>query len=155
MSIENVRAYLKELGQDQNIIEVEESSATVEAAAAAVGTEPARIAKTMAFHTAEGPILILAAGDVKIDNHKYKGEFHEKARMIPWDDVEEAIGHAPGGVCPYAVKEGVRVFLDESLKRFDVVYPAAGNDHSAVRQTIPDLELTSKYLKWVDVCKLR
>ena len=99
--------------------------------------------------------LILAAGDVKVDNRKYKEEFHEKARMIPWDSVEEAIGHAPGGVCPYAVKEGVRVFLDESLRRFDVVYPAAGNDHSAVRQTIPDLEMTSKFLRWVDVCKLR
>ena len=155
MSIEKARAWLRKFGQEDRIIETAESSATVEEAAEALGCKPEHIAKTMAFLVDGAPILIVAPGDVKVDNHKFKEEFHCKAKMIPPSDVEELIGYAPGGVCPYGVNDGVKTYLDESLRRFDVVYPAAGNDRSGVRQSIPDLELTSGYTKWVDVCKLR
>lgn len=154
MSIEKVRKYLQQFGKEDRIIETAQSSATVIEAAHALGCEPAHIAKSMAFMLKTGPILIIAAGDVKIDNHKFKEEFGEKAHMIAPAEVESIIGHAPGGVCPFAVNEGVRVFLDESLKRFEIVFPAAGNAASAVRLTIPELEETSQYEKWVDVTKM-
>ena len=153
MSYDKVKQYFDEAGAGDKVLTFSVSSATVELAAKAVGCEPARIAKTMSFLTDDGPILIVTAGDVKIDNHKYKEAFHQKAKMIPREEVETDIGHAPGGVCPFAIKDGVRVFLDDSLKRFDVVYPAAGNENSAVRLTIPELEQFSRCHQWIDVCK--
>ena len=122
-------------------------------AAEALGVEPGMIAKTMSFLQGEQPVLILTEGTARIDNRKYKDTFHIKAKMIPFEEVEEIIGHAPGGVCPFGVKEGIKVYLDESLKRFDTVYPAAGNDHSAVRLTIEDLENAVDSEGWIDVCK--
>mgnify|MGYP001782612904 FL=1 len=122
-------------------------------AAEALGVEPGMIAKTMSFFQGEQPVLILTEGTARIDNRKYKDTFHIKAKMIPFEEVEEIIGHAPGGVCPFGVKEGIKVYLDESLKRFDTVYPAAGNDHSAVRLTIEDLENAVDSEGWIDVCK--
>ena len=130
MSFEHVKQYFQSANAADHLLTFEASSATVELAAQAVGCEPARIAKTLSFLTEEGPVLIVAAGDVKIDNQKYKAYFHQKARMIPRDEVEAYIGHEPGGVCPFAVKDGVRVFLDASLQRFDTVYPAAGSPNS-------------------------
>ena len=121
--------------------------------AEALGVEPGMIAKTMSFLQGEQPVLILTEGTARIDNRKYKDTFHIKAKMIPFEEVEEIIGHAPGGVCPFGVKEGIKVYLDESLKRFDTVYPAAGNDHSAVRLTIEDLENAVDSEGWIDVCK--
>ena len=153
MSIEKVKAYFAGYGLEDRILEPEASSATVEEAARAVGCEPARIAKTMSFLTADGPILIVMAGDARTDNKKFKAEFHEKARMIQPDQVEALTGHAPGGVCPFGIREGVRVYLDESLKQFSTVYPAAGDDHSAVKLTIPELEEAAGAMGWVDVCR--
>mgnify|MGYP004614491431 FL=1 len=115
--------------------------------------EPGMIAKTLSFLEGDKAILILAEGTARIDNHKYKEKFHTKAKMIPFEEVEEYIGHAPGGVCPFGIKEGVEVYLDESLKKFDTVYPAAGNDHSAVKLTIPELEAVAGAVGWIDVCK--
>ena len=137
---------------DSKIIELKDSSATVEQAANALGCKPEHIAKTMSFKTKEGPILIVCAGDAKIDNKKYKSVFGQKAKMIPANEVEELIGHLPGGVCPFAIKENVKVYLDISLKRFEKVYPAAGNGHSAIELTIKELETISKADSWVDVC---
>lgn len=154
MSIENARAHLAKYGKDKDIIEFSTSSATVKEAAADLNTEEGRIAKTMSFMLSDGPIVILAAGDGKIDNRKFKDRFHEKARMISPNDVENIIGHPIGGVCPFGVKENVRVYLDESLKRFDYVYPAAGSRNSAIKLTIPELEKTSEYKEWIDVTKL-
>lgn len=154
MSIENARAHLAKYGKDKDIIEFSTSSATVKEAAADLNTEEGRIAKTMSFMLSDGPIVILAAGDGKIDNRKFKDRFHEKAKMISPDDVENIIGHPIGGVCPFGVKENVRVYLDESLKRFDYVYPAAGSRNSAIKLTIPELEKTSEYNEWIDVTKL-
>lgn len=154
MSIENARAHLAKYGKDKDIIEFSTSSATVKEAAADLNTEEGRIAKTMSFLLSDGPIVILAAGDGKIDNRKFKDRFHEKAKMISPDDVENIIGHPIGGVCPFGVKENVRVYLDESLKRFDYVYPAAGSRNSAIKLTIPELEKTSEYKEWIDVTKL-
>ena len=153
MSVAAVREYLKQYGLEDRVIETEESSATVELAAKAVGTEPARIAKSMSFLVDGKPIIILLAGDVKTDNSKYKHTFHKKAAMIHPEQLSELVGHPMGGVCPFAVREGVTVYLDESLKRFDVVYPAAGSGSSAVRLTIPELELSSRSAGWVDVSK--
>lgn len=153
MSFYKVKQYFAESGAEDKVLEFADSSATVELAAKAVGCEPARIAKTMSFLLGEDPILIVTAGDVKIDNKKYKEMFHQKAKMIPRDQVETDIGHAPGGVCPFAVKNNVGVYLDVSLKRFDVVYPAAGSSNSAVRLTIPELERFSHSKNWVDVCR--
>lgn len=138
---------------EERILEFDVSSATVELAAQAVGCEPERIAKTMSFLVNEEVILIVTAGNVKIDNKKYKQYFHAKAKMIPFEEVEEYIGHAPGGVCPFAVKEGVRTYLDESLKRFETVYPAAGSANSAVRLTPQELEQCIENVTWIDVCK--
>lgn len=153
MSFDTVKQYFEDLGAGDHVLSFSHSSATVELAAEAVGCEPARIAKTMSFLLGEEPILIVTAGDVRIDNQKFKAFFHQKAKMIPWDLVEEYTGHAPGGVCPFMIKENVRVYLDESLKRFDIVYPAAGNASSAVRLTILELERYSRYQDWIDVCK--
>ena len=153
MSIDRVKEYMKAFGLERSILEFPVSSATVELAAEAVGCEPARIAKTLSFLVGEQPILILTAGDVKVDNKKYKELFHTKAKMIPGDIVEELIGHAPGGVCPFVIKDGIEVYLDESLKRFDIVYPAAGSGNSAVRLTLPELEHFSGSTNWIDVCK--
>ena len=153
MAIEKVRAYFKEYNMENRILEFPVSSATVELAAQALGCNPERIAKTLSFKVENKAVLIVAAGDAKVDNAKYKAFFHTKAKMIPFDDVEAYIGHAPGGVCPFGIKEGIPVYLDESLKKFDIVYPAAGNDHSAVKLTIAELESVSGAKKWVDVCK--
>ena len=153
MSLGRAKAYLAEKGYADHIIELEDSSATVQLAAQALGVEPGMIAKTMSFLIGEEAILILTEGTAKVDNRKYKDTFHMKAKMIPFEEVENWIGHAPGGVCPFGIKEGIKVYLDESLKQFDTVYPAAGNDHSAVKQTIAELEEVAGAAGWVDVCK--
>ena len=144
MSIENVRAYFRQFGMEDRVMEKEHSSATVEAAAEALGCEPQRIAKTLSFET---------PGDRKIDNKKYREQFGCKAKMLKFDEVEERVGHAAGGVCPFAVREGVQVYLDESLKRFETVFPAAGSGNSMIELTIPELEKYSGFSSWVDVCK--
>ena len=153
MSIEKVRAYFKKMGMEERILEFPVSSATVELAAAALNCEPKRIAKTLSFLAGDKAILIVAAGDAKIDNPKYKAKFAAKAKMLTADQVTELIGHAVGGVCPFAVNEGVEVYLDESLKRFETVFPAAGSSNSAIELTIPELEKYSGFTAWVDVCK--
>ena len=154
MSIEKVRAYFRQLGMEERVMEFEVSSATVELAAQALNCEPCRIAKTLSFKIGEDPILIVAAGDVKTDNRKYKDTFGVKAKMLTHEEAAELIGHAVGGVCPFAVNEGVKVYLDESLKRFETVYPACGSSNSAIELTIPELETCAKPEKWVDVCAL-
>ena len=154
MSIERARTHLEALGLDDRIMEFEQSSATVELAAAAVGCEPARIAKTMAFLLPDGaPALIVTAGDRRVDNAKYKAFFGAKAKMLTAEQLRELVGHDPGGVCPFAVKPGCRTYLDISLRRFDVVYPAAGDAASAVALTLPELERFSASRGWIDVCK--
>ncbi len=153
MSIEKARNHLAKYGFENKIKEFTVSSATVALAAQALCTEEARIAKTLSFLTPEGAILVVCAGDAKIDNQKYKAQFSAKAKMISFDDVEPLIGHAVGGVCPFGINDGVKVYLDESLRRFDIVYPAAGTAASAVELTIEELELSSEYKSWVDVTK--
>lgn len=153
MSIERAKAHLAKFGFEDRIQEFTESSATVELAAQRLGVEPARIAKSLSFKVEDHAILIVAAGDVKIDNPKYKAAFHTKAKMLTYDEVEPLTGHAVGGVCPFGVKEGVEVYLDESLKRFTTVFPAVGTAASAIELTIPELEQLSGYRSWVDVCK--
>ena len=153
MAIEKVREYFHALGIEDKIQEFDVSSATVELAAVALSCEPARIAKTLSFIVGENPILIVSAGDVKVDNSKYKARFGTKAKMLSPEQAVELIGHAVGGVCPFAVNDGVTVYLDESLKRFQTVYPACGSSNSAIELTIPELERYSNYLEWVDVCK--
>ena len=153
MSLEKAKKYLAERGFLEHIIELEHSTATVSLAAEALGVEPGMIAKTLSFFQGETPVLILAEGTARIDNRKYKDTFHMKAKMIPFEEVEAATGHSPGGVCPFGVNENVKVYLDQSLRRFEVVYPAAGNDHSAVKLTIPELEQAADTVDWVDVCR--
>lgn len=153
MSFDKVKQYFDAAGAGDKVLWLDHSSATVEMAAEALGCEPARIAKTMSFLIEDKPILIVTAGDVKIDNKKYKEQFHTKAKMIPGDQVEELIGHAPGGVCPFATKTDIPVYLDVSLKRFDIVYPAAGSGNSAVKLTLPELEQYARSTGWIDVCK--
>ena len=153
MSIETVRNYLRERGLADRLIEFSQSSATVELAADANHCEPARIAKTLSFAVGDECILIVAAGDAKIDNAKYKARFGTKAKMLAHDEVPVRVGHAVGGVCPFAIKEGVHVYLDQSLHRFETVFPAAGNAASAVRLTPDELERASEAEGWVDVCK--
>lgn len=153
MSIEAVKTYFQAFGMEDRIQEFPVSSATVELAAQALGCAPARIAKTLSFKVDEAAILIVAAGDAKVDNSKFKGQFHTKAKMLSADEVTELVGHAVGGVCPFAVKEGVAVYLDESLKRFQTVFPACGNSNSAIELTIPELERYSGGGPWIDVCK--
>ena len=154
MSIEKGRAYFRALGIEDRVLEFDVSSATVELAAKAVGVEGARIAKTLSFKTLEGCMLILAAGDARIDNHKFKETFHMKAKMLTADEVLELVGHPVGGVCPFGCNEGVPVYLDESLKRFETVFPAVGSANSAIELNLDELFRYSKALKWIDVCKL-
>ena len=153
MSIEKAKAYLSALGFADHIIELAASTATVAEAAQALGVQPGMIAKTMSFLQGDKAVLILTEGTAKVDNRKYKDTFHMKAKMIPFGDVERLIGHAPGGVCPFGVPDDVNVYLDESLRQFDTVYPAAGNDHSAVKLTLPELEQAANAKGWVNVCK--
>lgn len=153
MSIEKVKAYFAQFGMEQRILEFPVSSATVELAAQALGCEGKRIVKTLSFGVNGEPVLICAAGDAKVDNAKFKARFGVKAKMLSHDDAAALIGHAVGGVCPFAVKEGVRVYLDVSVKRFETVFPAAGSSNSAIELTIPELEQYSGYADWVDVCK--
>lgn len=153
MAIQKVREYFKQLGIEARIQEFEVSSATVELAAEALGCEGCRIAKSLSFKVDDKPILVVAAGDAKVDNHKYKEQFSQKAKMLSLDECEQLIGHAVGGVCPFAINDGVDVYLDESLKRFDTVFPACGSSNSAIELTIAELEKYSKYKAWVDVCK--
>lgn len=153
MAIDKVKEYFKKFNIEDRIIELPESSATVALAAIALGTEECRIAKSLSFLINDKAILIITAGDAKIDNAKYKGFFKTKAKMIPFNEVEDYIGHAAGGVCPFAIKEGIDVYLDESLKRFDYVYPACGSGNSAIKLTIPELEKYSNYKEWIDVTK--
>ena len=153
MAIEKVKAYLERFNMAYRVQELEESSATVELAAAALGCEPKRIAKTLSFLVDGQAVLIVTAGDARIDNAKFKAQFKTKAKMLTPDEVVRLIGHAVGGVCPFAVKEEVTVYLDESLKRFKTVFPACGSSNSAIELTIEELEKTSNYSEWVDVCK--
>lgn len=153
MSIEIVRKYFRGYGMEDRILEFDVSSATVELAAQAVGCEPARIAKTLSFKVEDQPILIVAAGDAKIDNPKYKAKFHKKAQMLKPEDVTEFIGHAVGGVCPFGVPDSVDVYLDESLRRFKTVFPAAGSANSAIELSMEELEKYSHAREWIDVCK--
>lgn len=153
MSLEKAEKYLEEKGFLDHVIELEASTATVTEAAAALHVKPGMIAKTMSFLQGDKAVLILTEGTARVDNRKYKDTFHMKAKMIPFNDVETVVGHAPSGVCPFGINEGIEVYLDKSLKQFDIVYPAAGNDHSAVKLTIPELEQVSEANGWVDVCK--
>ena len=155
MAIEKVIGYFRLLGAENKIKQFSVSSATVELAAEALGVEGARIAKTLSFLVDEKAVLIVTAGDKKIDNAKFKAFFHTKAKMLSPDLVDSLVGHSIGGVCPFAVNDGCRVFLDESLKRFDIVYPAAGNAASAIELTIPELEKYSNFEQWVDLCKYK
>lgn len=153
MAIDKVKAYFKEYGMEERIQEFDVSSATVELAAKALHCEPQRIAKTLSFMMENEAVLIVTAGDAKIDNSKYKATFGKKAKMLSLDELETLVGHTVGGVCPFAVNEGVKVYLDVSLKRFDTVFPACGSSNSAIELTIPELEKHSGYEEWIDVCK--
>ncbi len=153
MSVAEVKEYLAAYGLSQKVQEFDVSSATVELAAQALNCEPCRIAKSLALLTPDGPVLVVAAGDAKIDNPRYKAQFNTKAKMLSPEDTLALIGHAVGGVCPFAVRDGVRVYLDESLRRFDTVFPACGSSNSAIELTLEELERASQALGWVDVCK--
>ena len=153
MAIESVKAFFASYGIADRVREFEVSSATVELAAQALNCEPCRIAKTLSFKVDDAPVLIVTAGDAKIDNTKYKKQFGTKARMLTPDEAVALTGHAVGGVCPFAVKEGVTVYLDESLKRFDTVFPACGSSNSAIELTMDELEKYSSSVSWIDVCK--
>lgn len=149
-----MKAYFAQFGMEDRVLEFPQSSATVELAAKAAGVIPARIAKSMAFLQDGKAVLVIAAGDAKVDNQKYKTQFHTKSRMIPFDQVEQYIGHAPGGVCPFAVNDGVTVYMDQSLTRFETVFPAAGSSNSAIELNLEELARFSGSLGYVDVCKL-
>lgn len=153
MAIEKVKEYFKKYSMENRVQEFEVSSATVELAAEALHCEPCRIAKTLSFMVGGYPVLIVAAGDAKIDNPKYKAQFGTKAKMLSPEEAETMIGHAVGGVCPFAVNENVTIYLDESLKRFQTVFPACGSSNSAIELTIEELEQYSKFHSWIDVCK--
>lgn len=153
MAIERVREYFRQYGMADRVLEFDVSSATVELAAQALNCEPCRIAKTLSFLVDGRAILIVAAGDAKIDNPKYKAQFGTKAKMLAPDEVETLVGHGVGGVCPFGINEGVTVYLDESLKRFETVFPACGSSNSAIELSIPELERYSGYVSWLDVCK--
>lgn len=153
MSFIKAKEHLKKYNLEDKVMEFTKSSATVKEAAEAAGTTEAEIAKTLSFLIDDKAILIVTAGDQKIDNSKYKQEFSTKAKMLSFDQVEELIGHQVGGVCPFGINENVDVYLDESLKRFEIIYPACGSSNSAVKLTIEELEKASNYKKWIDVCK--
>lgn len=153
MAIERVKDYFSKYNMEERIQEFDVSSATVELAAAALNCEPKRIAKTLSFMAGEQPILIVTAGDAKIDNRKYKDKFGLKAKMLSPEEVETLVGHAVGGVCPFGINDGISVYLDESLKRFDTVFPACGSSNSAIELTLEELEKYSGFSEWVDVCK--
>ncbi len=153
MAIEKVREYFARLGIEDRILEFDVSSATVELAARALGCEPCRIAKTLSFMAEGRALLIVAAGDAKVDNPRYKAQFGTKAKMLSPQEAEELVGHKVGGVCPFGIPEGVRVYLDESLKRFQTVFPACGSSNSAIELTLEELEKYSGFTAWVDVCK--
>lgn len=153
MAIDRVREYFRTYGIEEKIQEFDVSSATVELAAAALHCEPQRIAKTLSFMVDNHAILVVAAGDAKIDNSKYKSQFSTKAKMLSPEEAERLVGHAVGGVCPFAINENVEVYLDVSLKRFETIFPACGSSNSAIELTIPELEKYSGYVEWVDVCK--
>ena len=153
MAIDKVKAYFKEFGIEDRIQEFEVSSATVALAAQALNCEECRIAKTLSFMVNDAPVLIVAAGDAKIDNPKYKVQFGTKAKMLAPEEAVNLVGHAVGGVCPFAVKDGVKVYLDESLKRFETVFPACGSSNSAIELTLEELEKYSAFVAWIDVCK--
>ncbi len=153
MSIQRVRKYFKEYGMENRIQEFQVSSATVELAAQALHCDPERIAKTLSFMVKDRVVLVVTAGDMKIDNSKYKAQFGTKAKMLSPDDAEILVGHKVGGVCPFGVKEGVEIYLDMSLKRFETVFPACGSSNSAIELTISELEKYSGFLEWVEVCK--
>lgn len=153
MSVDKVKKYFSQYGMDSRILEFDGSSATVDLAAAALNCEPGRIAKTLSFMVQDTPILIVSAGNVKIDNAKYKAFFGKKAKMLTADQVMELVGHAVGGVCPFAIKDGVTVYLDASLKKYETVFPACGSSNSAIELTIEEMEKYSGYKEWVDVCK--
>ena len=156
MSIEKVREYLKQFNREKDIIELEHSSATVQLAAEALGVEPERIAKTLSFKIPEGAILVVAAGDARIDNKKFKSQFGLKAKMLSPEEVIEFTGHAIGGVCPFAIEnKNVKIYLDDSLKRFETVYPACGSGNSAIKLTLDDLEKLCGAVNWMDVCKIQ
>ena len=154
MSIEKAKEYLKQFNKDKDVIELQDSTATVELAAKALGVIPARIAKTLSFKTDEGCVLIVTAGDTKIDNKKYKNYFGTKAKMLTPDEVVEYIGHAIGGVCPFGVKENVRIYCDVSLQRFATVFPACGSANSAIELTCDELFNIAKAQEWVDICQI-
>ena len=155
MSVENVKNYLSAYGFADRVIEFTVSSATVALAAQALGCEEAHIAKTLSFMQDGKAVLIVMAGDARIDNPRYKLRFSQKAKMLTPEEAIEFTGHAVGGICPFAIKDGCKVYLDESLKRFDFVYPACGSSNSAIKLTIEELEKYSDYISWVDVCKIK
>ncbi len=155
MSVDKVKKYFAGYGMESRVLEFDVSSATVELAAAALNCEPGRIAKTLSFLVGEQPILIVSAGDVKIDNAKYKATFGKKAKMLTPEQVTELIGHAVGGVCPFAINPGVDIYLDASLKKYETAFPACGSSNSAIELTIPEMEKYSGYKEWIDVCKPR
>ncbi len=154
MSVEKVKEYFRQIGNEDRVLEFDVSSATVKLAAQALHCEECRIAKTLSFHVGKKVVLIVTAGDAKIDNSKYKAHFNTKAKMLSYEEVEPLVGHTVGGVCPFVVNDGVKVFLDESLKRFKTVFPACGSSNSAIELTIAELEKYSANLGWVDVCKI-
>lgn len=155
MAIDKVKAYFRERGMEDRVLEFDTSSATVELAAAAVGCEPARIAKTLSFRVGERVVLVVTAGDVRVDNQKFKAQFECKAKMLKADEVEPLVGHGIGGVCPFAVNEGVEAYLDESLRRFETVFPACGSANSAIELSLDELEDVANACGWVDVCRER
>ncbi|MBS5688962.1 MAG: YbaK/EbsC family protein [Firmicutes bacterium] len=154
MSIEKGRAYFRQFGMEDRVREFDVSSATVELAALALGVEGARIAKTLSFKKDDSCILILAAGDARIDNHKFKEKFHMKAKMLAPEEVLSIVGHPVGGVCPFGINDGIDVYLDESLKRFETVFPAVGSANSAIELDLDELYKYSNAIEWIDVCKL-
>ena len=153
MSFTKVKDYFEQVGMGHRVMQLEKETTTVELAAIALGCKPKRIAKTLSFLVDDSAILIVVAGDAKIDNRKYRDYFHCKARMIPFELVEEYVGHAPGGVCPFAINEGVKVFLDQSLTRFETVFPACGSGNSAIELNLEELEENCDCCEWIDVCK--
>ena len=154
MSIEKGRAYFRQFGMEDRVREFDVSSATVELAALALGVDGARIAKTLSFKKGDSCILILAAGDARIDNHKFKDKFHMKAKMLAPDELLTLVGHPVGGVCPFGINDGIDVYLDESLKRFETVFPAVGSGNSAIELNLDELYKYSNAIEWIDVCKL-